>query len=149
MIQDYTAINELLKQLEENKTLQTTVIILVIINILIEIAKFLSNIYLTNKTNSASRKLLLEERKINILETLFKKLNGLSLYDRDESELLLKEIKETNNFIYENKIYIPNSFQKISQTTLDYFTQVLTDYRSKSIEKENKLYNKFCDEFNK
>lgn len=147
---DYTAIKELVEQsTSQNSTLTITLIILISINIGVEIIRFIGMIILSNKDRSNKKQLLIEEKRIKILEQLFQNLDSLTLYDRSEQTQLLEKIKEINLFVTKNKIYIPKKFQSHTTEILDYFKNVMTDYRLRSIEQESKLFEKFCNEFNK
>ena len=70
------------------------------------------------------------------METLFKKLDAISLYDKSQEEEMLTDLKEINIFITQNKLYIPKKLQSTANNILDYFKNILTDFRQKSIERE-------------
>jgi len=146
---DYSLTNDALKSSGEINGLIITLIILVCINIIIELIRFGVSLYLSRKDKDNKRQLLIEEKRIKVLETLFKKLDAISLYDKSEEEKMLTDLKEINIFITQNKLYIPKKLQSTSNEILDYFKNVLTDFRQKSIERETELFNKFCNEFNK
>ncbi|HEU4574927.1 MAG TPA: hypothetical protein VFS36_07980 [Chitinophagaceae bacterium] len=124
-------------------------IILVCINILIELIRFGTTLYLSKKDKDNKRQLLIEEKRIKVSETLFKKLDNLTLYDKSEADKILNDLKEISLYITQNKLYIPKKLNSISNELLDYFKNVLTDFRQKSIERETELFQRFCDEFNK
>lgn len=149
---DYSLTEDMLKEIvgiSNNDTLLLTLLIMVSINIGVEVFKFISRWVLTNKSKKDKRLILIEEKRIKILEQLFQSLDHLTLFDSSQEQELLIEIKDINKFITRNKIYIPKEFQKFSNEILDYFKNILTDYRLKNIEKETKLFNKFCNAFNK
>jgi hypothetical protein len=126
-----------------------TFIILVCINILIELIRFITTLYLSNKDKDNKRQLLIEEKRIKVSETLFKKLDNLTLYDKSEDDRMLNDLKDISMYITQKKLYIPKKLNSISNELLDYFKNVLTDFRQKSIERETELFQRFCDEFNK
>lgn len=146
---DYSLTNDALKSNGEINGLIITLIILVCINIIIEIIRFGVSLYLSKKDKDNKRQLLIEEKRIKVLETLFKKLDAISLYDKNQEEKMLTDLKEINIFVTQNKLYIPKNLQSTANEILDYFKNVLTDFRQKSIEKETELFKKFCYEFNK
>ncbi len=146
---DYSLTNDAIKSNGEINGLIITLIILVGINIIIELIRFGFSLYLSSKEKDNKRQLLIEEKRIKVLETLFKKLDAISLYDKSEEEIMLSDLKEINIFITQNKLYIPKKLQSTANEILDYFKNVLTDFRQKSIERETELFNKFCNEFNK
>lgn len=146
---DYSLTNDIVNNNGEIVGLIITLIILVCINILIELIRFGVSLYLSKKEKDNKRQLLIEEKRIKVLETLFKKLDAISLYDKSEEENMLTALKDISIFITQNKLYIPKKLQLTSNEILDYFKNVLTDFRQKSIERETELFNKFCNEFNK
>jgi hypothetical protein len=146
---DYSLTNDAIKSNGEINGLIITLIILVGINIIIELIRFGVSLYLSKKDKDNKRQLLIEEKRIKVLETLFKKLDSITLYDKGEQDKMLNDLKEITLYITQNKLYIPKKLNSTSSEILDYFKNVLTDYRQKSIEKETELFNKFCNEFNK
>ena len=122
-------------------------IILISINIGIEIFRFIAMLVLSNREQGNKRKIMIEENRLRVLEQLFKSLDELTLFDREQEVESLSKIKEISQFITKNKLYIPKPFQKISNEILDYFRNVLTDFRNRSFEKEIKLFEKYYDEF--
>ena len=147
---DFTAIKEIIELINKNNHyLLITLIILISINIVVEIVRFIGTLIITNKEKSNKKALLIEEKRIKILEQLFQTLDSLTLFDKSESILMLEKIKEINLFVTKNKLYIPKTFQNHTSDILDYFKNILTDFRFKSIEKEINLFEKFCNDFNK
>lgn len=146
---DYSLTKDAVNNNGEISGLIVTLIILVCIDILIELIRFGVSLYLSKKDKENKRQLLIEEKRIKVLETLFKKLDAISLYDKSEEEKMLTDLKEINIFVTQNKLYVPKKLQSTANEILDYFKNVLTDFRQKSIERETELFNKFCNEFNK
>ncbi len=129
-------------------SLAISLIILISINIGVEILRFWGMFILANKEKKQKRQLLIEEKRINVIELLYKNLDSLRLFDRSEESELLSNIKNINLFITQNKIYIPKNLLDKIYEILDYFKSVLTDYRLKDITMEVKLFDDFCDEYN-
>lgn len=147
---DYSATRDLVEANGGGEnSLMIALVILISLNIGVEILRFVSMIILSNKDKSNKRQLLIEEKRIKVLEQLFQSLDGLSLLDKNEDSKMLKQIKEISLYETRNKLYIPSAFQSHTHKILDYFRTVMTDYRKKSIEKETTLFEKFCNEFNK
>ena len=139
----------LLKDFLIDRSISTVLIILISINILLIIGDFISKLLLSNKDKYNKKKLIIDEKSIKVLEQLFHSLDSLSLLDKSESDLMLNKIRETNQFITSNKLYISKHFQNISNDILDYYKNVLVDFRNKDIKTEITLYERFCNEFNK
>lgn len=145
----YSIIKEFLEAENNISSLLNTLIILIVLNLVVEIFKFFITIYFSKREKKNKRQLLIEEKRIKVSETLFRKLDSLSLYDKNQNEELLSDLKEINLYISQNKLYLSKKLENHSTKILDYFKNVLTDYRQKSIEKESQLLQKYCDEFNK
>lgn len=146
---DYSLTKDALNGNEDLSSMLLTLIILVSINILIELIRFGTTLYLSKKDKDNKRQLLIEEKRIKVSETLFKKLDNATLYDKSEADRMLNDLKDISLYITQNKLYIPKKLNSISNELLDYFKNVLTDFRQKSIERETELFQSFCDEFNK
>lgn len=147
---DYSMLKDIIEATNKNNnSLLIALIILISINIGIELFRFIGMIILSNKDKSNKRQLLIDEKRIKVLEQLFQSLDSLSLHDKSESSQMLEKIKEINLYVTKNKLYIPKPFQRNTSDILDYFKNVMTDYRLKSIEKETQLFEKYCNEFNK
>lgn len=147
---DYSSLKDIIDSINKNNhSLILTLIILISINIGIEVIRFIGMLILANKDKSNKKQLLIDEKRIKILEELFQSMDSLTLFDKTESTQMLEKIKEINLFVTKNKLYIPKSFQNHTSDILDYFKNILTDYRLKSIEKETVLFEKFCNEFSK
>ncbi len=147
---DYSSLKDLIDSINKNNhSLILTLIILISINIGVEVIRFIGMLILANKDRSNKKQLLIDEKRIKILEQLFESMDSLTLFDKNESKQMLDKIKEINLFLTKNKLYIPKKFQNHTSQILDYFKNILTDYRLKSIEKEIILFEKFCDEFSK
>lgn len=146
---DYSLTKDALTGHGDLNGLLLTLMILVCINILLELIRFGTTLYFSKKDKDNKRQLLIEEKRIRVLETLFKKLDTLTLYDKSEVDKMLDDLKKISLYTTQNKLYIPKKINSVSTELLDYFKNVLTDYRQKRIEKETELFQKFCDEFNK
>ena len=146
---DYSLTKEVLGANANLTSILWIIVCLLSINLLIELFRFATASILSSQERKNKRTLLIEEKRIKILEELFRKLDSLTLLDKSDNERLLQSLKEINLYVSQNKIYIPKRFQFITNSILDYFKGVLTDFRQKSIEKETNLFQKFCDEFDK
>jgi hypothetical protein len=147
---DYSLLKDLVeKSLAANKTIGILLILLISANIIIESIRFLYKLIITKNQNNNKRQQLIEEKRLKIIGQLFQSLDDLTLLDKSEDQIMLSKLKEISQFISQNKLFIQKPYQKCTNDILDYFKNILTDFRNKSIEKETKLFNKFCDEFNR
>ena len=140
--------NKLIDNLDYLKPILIYLSIAVSVNVIVEIVKIIGNFFISKKDLKSKKFLLREEFRIKIMAKLFEDLNKLSLYDRNDSEAMLNDIKEINKYIRSNQIYINQKVQNISREIIDYFNGVLTDYSRKDIKKELKLFGKFNSAFN-
>ena len=82
-------------------------------------------------------------------ENIFKKLDKLALNDpKNESDQLLLKIQEIDATIRENKIHIPKKLLVSINDILDYFKEIMVDYRKKDYKKEIDLFDEFCKIYN-
>lgn len=147
---DYSMTKDMVdNSLNSGNSLALVLVILISLNIGVEIFRFIVRIVLLRKEKNNKRQLLIEEKRILVLEVLYQSLDKLTIIDRDETQLMLDSIKEINHYITHNKIYIAKTYLKCTNEILDYFKNLLVDYRQKSIEKESALFERFCHEFNK
>ena len=127
----------------------TSLLVLISVNLVVEIAKFISSFILSNKEKKNHKHLLIDEKRIKILEEVYKDLDLLSIFDQNEDEVLLDSIRTIERKIQSNMIYVPSKIHSIFIDILDYYKCVLVDYRKKDIQKEANLLKKYCNEFNK
>ena len=147
---DYSTLNELIQNAKNDyKYLLTTLICLIIINLIFEFFKFINSIKLLNKEKSNNKQLLLDDKRIDIQVKLFKSLSRLKLFEKDQDTDLLNAIKNINSFITNNKLFISKELQSISNEILDYFKSVIFDFNTKDIKTEAQLFDKYYNEFNK
>lgn len=147
---DISSLQNLIQTInKQNENLIIALIVLISVNIIIELIKIGGQYFLLRSDGKQKKQLLIDEKRIKILETLFKNLDRLSLYDQTQSRQMLKDIKDINLYISSNKLYIPKKFRSHANNILDYFKNVLSDYRQKNIQVETKLFEKFCNELEK
>lgn len=88
------------------------------------------------------------ERKILLIEELYKKLNEIKMLSivsiSDEN---LKQIKEINSWISQNRINLTTGIYTVTMSILDYFIEIYTAPHNKDIRKEKKLFDRFIQEY--
>jgi hypothetical protein len=140
--------NKIIENLDFLKPILIYLSIAVSVNIIVELFKILGNLFISKKELRSKKILLREEIRIKIMAKLFEDLNKLSLYDKNDSDQMLLDMKEINLYIRSNQIYLTTKIQDISREIIDYFNSVLTDYSKKDIKKEIKLFEKYNRAFN-
>lgn len=147
---DYSATKDLVEATGGNQsTLMIALIVMISLNIGVEIFRYIGMLNLSNKDKSNKRQLLIEEKRIKVLENVYRSLDSISLLSKGEEQKMLEKTNKISLYVTQNKLYIPKPLQFHINYILDYFRIVMTDFRQKSIEKETALFEGFCDEFNK
>jgi hypothetical protein len=77
-------------------------------------------------------------------------LESLSYYDgnKENHQLYYEKVSEINKYITRERLFLSKHLINISQQFTDYFLGVLSDYRTKSYEKEMEILESYCLKFN-
>jgi hypothetical protein len=146
--------NELLETLIENSKkndshLVWALVIMISVPVLIEVIKAIGSYSSKKKEFKNSRRLLIKQTCIVHQTAIFEKLDKLSLYEKANIADLIDEISEIRQKSRSLRIFLSKKQYHIINEILDYFITVCgDDFRSKNIQKENKLIQKYIDEFN-
>lgn len=124
-------------------------ITILVLNIIATGLKFYFELKLQDRENVIHKKKLLIENAIKIQETIYSRLEKISLYTRDEEKLMLTDIQELQRYVTNNRIYLSKGMLKIIDLILDYYRGVLTDYRRKDYRKEIDFFETYAKEFSK
>ncbi len=125
----------------------TPLLWLLIANIVIIIAKFVTDSRLKKKDVNVHRKGLINEFIINIEKELFYRLETLSRFDADQTDELLVEILNIETYCRINRIFLRKNVSNVAIKILDYYKAVSSNYAKKDIKKENELMAKYSDKF--
>lgn len=124
--------------------------IFLLINILVVFANWLIQKNLKNQENKIYRKKLREDRKITLLEDIYKDLVSLTyIFDANEMNLQIFKIAEIEKKLAENKLYVGSTMTQKITSFLDYTKNIAADFRKKNFNEEKKLLDAFEKEFNK
>lgn len=133
---------------QDYRLLLGAILVLMVLNLVLELVRFLLQIKLSNKDHSNQRKLLVEQRRLVVLEELFNNLSQLRLLDRTQPNEMLAQVTKIADYMNSKRLYIPKKFHRASDDILDYFKTLMTDYTQKDVKLEVELFENFCHLFN-
>lgn len=100
--------------------------------------------------NSIYRQKVREDRRITILENLYKEFVSFTyVLNKDDIKLEIDRISQLERTISENRLYINNQMNKSIIKYLDYLKKIISDFRHKDFVLEKKLLKEIELEFNK
>ena len=103
-----------------------------------------------NKEIAIYRKNMINNKRINIEETLYLMLEKMTLYTTpDRNTDFLNDIQTSERYIIINRLYLSKDIQKIANELLDYFKFVIPDYKNKDYALEMKLFDAYTKSFHK
>lgn len=118
-------------------------IILLIINIVCSLIKFIMDLCLKKEDVKIFRKNEITKISIKIESDLYSKLLKLSMYVKDENHKMLDDINMIQTYVGDNKIYISKEIEHVVIDLIDYFTRVCGNFNNKDLKQEEKLFNKY------
>lgn len=151
---DFSALNEIIEKLNNeisgNNKLLITLFIFVGINIIGAVVNIIVQFKLKNKEKNINNHNLREAKRIEKQAMLYNMLEDLSYFDGSNKDFKLyhKKVSEINKFLTKERLFLSKELIRLSQEFSDYFLGVLSDYRTKSYEKEMKILDNFCIIFN-
>lgn len=122
-------------------------LILLGVNILLMVLKFILDWYRDNHENHNYKIKKISEKTIDIESEVYKRLQELATFQKDDSHKMLDKIIEMDDYIYINGLYLSRKYKDEVVKTMDYFKGVVTDFKKKDNKKENQLFNKLCSIF--
>lgn len=126
------------------------IIIFIVLNLIIVLINWLLQRNIKNIDNAIYRKKVREDKRISVLEEIYKRLVAFSYcYSHEEIRGQLNELIDLEKFISENKLYITNRLHKKIIKYTDYTKNVIADFRKKNVKQEMALLNDIETEFNK
>lgn len=78
---------------------------------------------------------------------LFKKLDHLRTFQKDENQQLLSELENIRELLGQNRLMYRKELSTIADEFTDYFSIVCTDYSKRDLKKELKLLDKYRNQF--
>jgi hypothetical protein len=151
---DFSALKELIDNLSNDISSNNSLIIalsgFVGLNLLLAILNIVFQFKLKNKDKEINSHNLREVKRIEQQNSLYSMLECLSYYDgnKENFQLYHEKVSEINKFITRERLFLSKHLIRIAQQYVDYFLGVLSDYRTKSYEKEMVMLESYSTKFN-
>jgi len=140
---------ELFKSLGLSNNLIYVLIVILGLNILTGVIRFILDRNLKNHEKSIHKKNLINAKSIEVQERIYEKMEELSLYIKGEEQVMLEEIESLGRYISNKRIYLPNRIYVIIEELLDYYRMLVNDSGMKDLRTEKRLFDEYAKEFNK
>lgn len=121
---------------------------ILLLNCLLNIGTFIMQRKLKDREVEIDRKCLTNKISVEVESHIYKEINKLSSYQRDEEHQLLDAILELQTYIETNHLYIRKKLTSICEEIVDYYTSICADFKKKNPSKEMKLREKYKKAFN-
>lgn len=143
-------IENLSSDISSNNKLIVCLSVFVGLNLLLAILNIIFQFRLKNKDKDINSHNLREIKRIEQQHSLYSMLESLSYYDgsKDNFQHYHEKVSEINKFITRERLFLTKHLIKISQQYTDYFLGVLSDYRTKSYEREMEMLESYSAKFN-
>lgn len=143
-------IENLSADISSNNKLIICLSVFVGLNILIAILNIIFQFKLKNKDKDINSHSLREVKRIEQQNSLYSMLESLSYYDGSKQNIqdYHEKVSEINKFITKERLFLSKNLIKIAQQYTDYFLGALSDYRTKSYEKEIEMLELYSAKFN-
>jgi hypothetical protein len=126
------------------------IIVFIIINIMVAVVNWLIQKNVKNIENKIYKKKVREDRRISVIEEIYKELVSFSyIYSQEEMSLAISKISNLEKKVSENRLYIDSKMNDKLTIYLDYLKNLLTDFRHKNFKTEKMMLNNIEKEFNK
>ncbi len=126
------------------------IIIFIVLNLIVALINWLLQRNIKNIENAIYRKKVREDKRISVLEQIYKRLVAFSqCCSHEEIRNQLNELIDLEKYISENKLYITNRLHKKIIKYTDYTKNIIADFRKKDVKLEMALLNEIETEFNK
>ena len=120
------------------------------LNILIAVVNWLLQKNLKNGDNRLHKKKIREDKRLLIIEDIFKELVSFTyILSASESLQSISKTSALERKVSENGLYISNTLKKKIVCFLDYTKEIAADFRKKDFKKETQLLESIKKEFNK
>jgi hypothetical protein len=126
------------------------IIVFIIINIIVAVVNWLIQRNVKNIENRIYKKKVREDRRITIIEEVYKELVSFTyIFDKEEMSQSNSKISSLEKKVSENRLYIDSKMNEKITVYLDYLKKLLTDFRHKNFKTEETMLNNIEKEFNK
>lgn len=147
-LQSFTEKTESLQsQIDALNGFISVLLIALIANIAIMVIKFFLDRAHAKQEAILQRRKLIFEQSISIEKDIYKRVDALSDYQRDECSRIIEDVNNIRDELNESRLFIEPGVYKAIDNLLNYFTEISGDYRKKNMEKEVLLKNKYIEAF--
>ena len=122
-------------------------LIVLLANIMVTIIKYLLDRQHARQAALLQRRKLIFEQSINIEKEIFKKVDALSDYTREECPQLIQSVNSIRDELNESRLFFDDKVYESIDGILNYFTEIAGDFRKKDLGKEIKLKKKYIEAF--
>jgi hypothetical protein len=140
-------IQQLQNQIDVIYGIQWATIVALVSNIVVIIVKFLAERAHIKQEAVLQRRRMIFEQSLNIEKNIFKKVDTLSDFSRDECSKIIEAVNEIRDEINESRLFFDDNVYKAIDDILNYFTEISGDFRKKNVNKEIKLKKKYITAF--
>ena len=122
-------------------------LIVLLTNIVVTIIKYYLDRQHARQAALLQRRKLIFEQSINIEKEIFKKVDSLSDYTREECPQLIQSVNSIRDELNESRLFFDDKVYESIDGILNYFTEIAGDFRKKNLRKEIKLKKKYIEAF--
>lgn len=116
-------------------------LILLGVNILLMVLKFILDVFRDKRETHSYKIKRISESVIKVEGEIYKKLQELATFQKDDCHKMLDKIIELDNYMEANSLYISKKYRDEAVKTLDYFKRVVTDFGEKDNKKEGRYFH--------
>lgn len=140
-------IQQLQNQIDALYGIQWATFVALISNIAVIIVKYFLDRAHTKQEALLQRRRMIFEQSLNIEKNIFKKVDTLSDYTRNECSRIIEDINNIRDEINESRLFFDDRVYKAIDDILNYFTEISGDFRKKNVNKEIKLKKRYIEAF--
>lgn len=147
-LQSFTEKAESLQnQIDVLKGFLWVILIALLANIAITVIKFFLDKEHSKQEAKLQRRKLIFEQSLIIEKDIFKKVDALSDYTRNDCPRIIEDVNNIRDQLNENRLFFEYEVYKSIDDILNYFAEISGDFRKKNVNKEILLKKKYIEAF--
>lgn len=123
------------------------IVISILVYLIAMLVQHWLNVRLKKKDMGFDRKMKIADLCIKEEIELFKRLDKLRYFQKEDKHRMLDEIEDINSYLNANRILIDRNVIVIAREILDYFSKVCVDFSTRDLRKEGNLFEKYKEKF--
>ena len=147
ILADVVGIQQLQNQIDALYGIQWATFVALVSNIAVIITKYFLDRAHTKQEAKLQRRRMIFEQSLNIEKIIFKKVDTLSDYTRNECSKIIEDVIDIRDEVNENRLFFDDKVYKAIDNILNYFTEISGDFRKKDVNKEIQLKKKYIEAF--